>query len=392
MRSMLAWLCVISLLLGGLCAHAEEAEIIPVPLMSVDAQVEDDDYYQQVYEAELYNMRVLRNIPMAFEAESFDNFNSSANMLPKMDPTALTDAQKSTLDKLVSLQSELVQTVSYSDVAWYIWGESMPSSLDTEKLNFTPQSYDNADMRPYITPYLLDDQATVKGNLIIVAGGGYSSRNNRGEGFPIAEAFNERGYNCFLLQRRVQPYGAEDSWLDMQRSIRYLRYHGEELGLGAMDNIIAAGFSGGSATVLGAMENLYGDVQPTVYDESYVPDEVDTMNSDLDVAFLIYGPNPSPTHDAPYEGFVSDNEKLPDMFIAAGAEDATGAPEDNWTLYQSVFDKTMAEVHTFATVGHGFGVGFEGTNSAFWMDMADQFVELSVEAREKEAKAAEKAD
>ena len=385
----LSLVLALCLALSVSAALAEE-EMVPVPLKTVSAAPGDENYYRDVLETELYNLKVIRDIPMAFEQEGFEKFLSSANMLPKMDPESLSDGQKGTLEKLAGLQDALVQVKSYDGVMWPIWGESIPCHEDASKLNFTVQSYDNSDFIPYLTPYLLDDPASAKGNLIIVAGGGYSSRNNKGEGFPVAAGFNARGYNCFLLERRVQPYCAEDIWMDMQRAIRYVRYHGEALGLGGMDNIIAAGFSGGSATVLGAMEYLYGDIQPTVYDESYVPDEVDAVSGDLDVAFLIYGPNPAPTHDAPYEGFVSDNENLPDCFIAAGAIDPTGAPDDNWTLYKSIFDKCMCEIHTFATVAHGFGVGFEGTNSAYWMDMADRFVDLSVAAREKAAAKAAK--
>lgn len=380
-------LVLILCLAASACA---EGALVPVPLKTIEAAPGDADYYRQVLETELYNLKIIRNFPMAFEQEGYEAFLSSANMLAKMDPEALTDGQRETLEKLGGLQDGLKQIKGYDEVMWPIWGESIPCHEDASELNFTVQSYDNADFIPYITPCILEDQEGVKGNLIIVAGGGYSSRNNKGEGFPIAVGFNARGYNCFLLQRRVQPYCAEDIWMDMQRAIRYVRYNGEALGLGAMDNIIAAGFSGGSGTVLGAMEYLYGDIQPTLYDEAYVPDEVDAVSSDLDVAFLIYGPNPAPTHDAPYEGFVSENENLPDCFIAAGALDPTGAPDDNWTLYKSIFDKCMCELHTFATVAHGFGVGFEGTNSAYWMDMADQFVDLSVTARIKAAKKAAK--
>ena len=337
-------------------------------------------------EAELYNLRVIRNIPSAYEIEGYEAYLSASNMLGDMDPAKLSDGQKGTLDKIVTLHKDLVQVKSYADVVWPIWGKSMPCKGNPDELVFTSKSYDNADMKPYIVPYLLDDQNNVKGNLIIVAGGGYSSRNNKGEGFPIAAAFNEKGYNCFLLQRRVDPYCAEDIWMDMQRSIRYIRFYGEKLGFGAMNNLLAAGFSGGSATVLGAIEYLYGDIQPTIYDPTYVPDEIDAVNSDLDIAFLLYGPNPAPVHEGVYEGLVTENEKIPELFIAAGADDPTGAPEDNWVLYQTAREKTNAELHTFANVGHGFGVGFKKTNSSFWIDMADNFVTQSLAAREKAAK------
>ena len=35
----------------------------------------------------------------------------------------------------------------------------------------------------------------------------------------------------------------------------------------------------------------------------------------------------------------------------------------------------MTELHTFANVGHGFGIGLDGTNSVLWMDMADLFLQ-----------------
>ena len=74
--------------------------------------------------------------------------------------------------------------------------------------------YDNEGFRPFLNPYLLRDQGKVKGNVIIIAGGGSTHRNNVVEGYPVAEFFNKNGYNAFVLQRRVNPYAA----VDQQRS------------------------------------------------------------------------------------------------------------------------------------------------------------------------------
>lgn len=43
-------------------------------------------------------------------------------------------------------------------------------------------------------------------------------------------------------------------------------------------------------------------------------------------------------------------------------------------LAYSVKGKVMAEMHTFANVGHGFGMGMAGTNSTYWVNMADNFI------------------
>ena len=55
----------------------------------------------------------------------------------------------------------------------------------------------------------------MKGNVIIIAGGGSTHRNNVVEGYPVAEFFNKNGYNAFVLQRRVNPYAAVDQRLDL---------------------------------------------------------------------------------------------------------------------------------------------------------------------------------
>ena len=90
----------------------------------------------------------------------------------------------------------------------------------------------------------------------------------------------------------------------MQRAVRYLRYNADSLGLGGMDCIAASGFSGGSGTILGEVANLYGDVQPTLYDADYASDAVDQMSADLDVVCPLYGPQYDGEHTSDYAGLV----------------------------------------------------------------------------------------
>ena len=124
------------------------------------------------------------------------------------------------------------------------------------------------------------------------------------------------------------------------------------------------------------MANLYGDVQPTLYDADYASDAVDQMSADLDVVCPLYGPQYDGEHTSDYAGLVTENPNLPAMFLAVGENDATGAMPDIWTLANSVRGKTVVEVHTFAEVGHGFGAGLQGTTSTYWIPMADTFIDL----------------
>ena len=100
---------------------------------------------------------------------------------------------------------------------------------------------------------------------------------------------------------------------------------------------------------------------------------IDALSSDLDTALCLSGPNYAGTPD--YQGLVTENPNIPALFVAVGADDETGAVPDCHTLVQSVSDQVMTELHTFANVGHGFGVGLDGTNSVLWMDMADLFLQ-----------------
>ena len=59
--------------------------------------------------------------------------------------------------------------------------------------------------RPFLNPYLLRDQSKVKGNVIIIAGGGSNPTATTWWRATPVSSFNKNGYNAFVLQRRVRP-------------------------------------------------------------------------------------------------------------------------------------------------------------------------------------------
>lgn len=324
-----------------------------------------------LWENEVYNYKLIRNLPTAYDKYDWEEYLALGSIVSNWNKNQLTEEDRNVLNQLTELRQNMKQIVSYSDAAWYIWEDDMPCEKAVKEEDFEGAE-DNSDFKPFLVPYLQEDQQNVKGNMIIVSGGGYSSRANTGEGYPTAERFYELGYNCYVLQRRVAPYSTKDIWADMQRSIRYVRAKIEELGLGGADCLIGTGFSGGSATVLGSIAEYYGNVQPE-FDREYTQDSIDRLNSDLDVALLIYGPNYTSGHE--FTGLETDNPNLPAMLLVAGADDSTGTAVDNMTLYCSVADKTTVEMYTFAYAPHGFGVGAKGTNSTYWIELADSFVQ-----------------
>lgn len=368
-KSILCTGITLALSFGTLTVNAQEisgtdaAQFKPVELLSCDEN--SDSYYEELYKAELYNYKVVRNIPTAYSADSWNAYMGVAGFTTMLDPENLDERGMGMLDNIKAAREALNQVRDKDDAMWILWENDMPIAADEESLVFESSHFDNADFVPYLVPYVLEDQSQVIGNLIVIPGGGYQTRSIDNEGFPICEAFNERGYNCFMLSRRVEPYAPEDSFLDLQRAVRYLRYYGEEKGLAHLDNICAAGFSGGSGTLIGAVENLYGEVQPTVYDDGYAADEIDLINSDIDTVISIYGPSVLET----------ENPNMPSFFIAIGGDDMLFDMDRLIGMYDSVYGKAPSvDLHIFADNAHGFGVGTPLTTSTYWMELADSFM------------------
>lgn len=344
--------------------------IVIIFSLSITSAFAEEDI-TELYRIELEYYRTIRNVPTAYEAAAWGEYNKLGKSLPNMKADELSEKDITKLQKIAAARAKLVQIHPVEDCILYIWGENMPIAEDVSELVFDDTSFDNENFRPFLLPYLVEDQSAAKGNIIIIAGGGYTQRANDSEGYAVAECFRDLDYNCFVLQRRVFPYSKEDIYMDLQRSLRFLRHHAADLGIGAADRMEAIGFSGGSGTVIGTIAHCYGNILPTVYDPSYIPDEIDEENSDFDAICAMYGPNADFSPE--YTGLETENENLPEIFIAAGQLDYADAGKDSLTLAASVFDKTKVELHLFSDTRHGFSLGIGNNNSAYWIPMADAF-------------------
>jgi len=374
-------LFMLSIVLGsgfGLKTVKAEEELTNDLLIKVDASVKDDAYYQELLDACAYNNKVIRNYPFTFEDESWHDYRKALNKALKVEE--INEDAKVVLDKAADALEAMVQIEPVEKHQLLIWGDDMPVMEGPDELVWDAESWDNPDFRPFLVPYILEDQTDVKGNIILVSGGGYDHRANDSEGYVIAPLFNEMGYNVFILQRRVAPYGREDIWTDLQRSIRYVRHNREALGLGS-DYMIINGYSGGARTVMSVVQFLYGDIQPTIYDADYVPDETDAESADVNAVFTIYGTGADSLEITSDDGkmFSLDNPNLPAIFIGVGANDSETILGSSLILFQEANEKTLTELHVFGNTGHGFGKGLPKSNSGYWMEMADNFVAIDKE-------------
>ena len=345
----------------------------------------------RLYMEEMEKASAIVSRPKAYDPELFNRYTSLHATLYVLtrwsrirpigpigeDRMPMVHAMRELREKLVPLQDP-------EEGLWPIWGEDMPHKTVAETADWR-MAFDTPDFRPFLIPYMVEDQAAVKGNIVVVSGGGYDWRSNRWEGYEAVHRFNELGYNAFLLQRRVTPYDKLDGAMDLQRSVRYLRAHAEEYGIGAIDRIAVNGYSGGGMCICDMLSDCWAFSSPELTYPDYVPDEIDRRSAKVHAALLLYGAASDPEQ---IESMLR-NPCLPPVFIVAGQRDFASFDETGAKLYLALKPYTPAELHIFAETGHGFGVGpsedvtfadrpVEGmlTNVTVWPDLADKFLKV----------------
>lgn len=348
---------------------------------NVNDAIHTDEEVQAMVAEELKLSRDVAFYPAAYKGD-FDQFyvlfhKLSRAQYEKVDGAAAPGINASHYEMCTALtkaRTSLWQIVKDpKSTVWEIWGDKMAveDPIPTEGWEI---SYDNEGFRPFLNPYLIKNQSKVKGNVIVIAGGGSTHRNNVVEGYPVAEYFNKKGYNAFVLQRRVNPYAAVDQWLDLGRAIRYIRHNAAEKGIGNTETMIAVGFSAGGMNIMQAAANQYGHITPDAVYPDYVCDAVDAESADLKIAVPVYGMFISGLD-------FSANPNLPSVFGVVGQKDP---------LASSVIAAVPTAAQTFsdfsfylapdAVHGVGLGTGTKNyvdayTQIAQWPEMAVNFIE-----------------
>lgn len=220
---------------------------------------------------------------------------------------------------------------------------------------------------PTLTSYPVGD-GKAHGAVIVCPGGGYLGKAEH-EGGPVALRMNEFGYHAFVLDYRVAPYRHPAPLLDVQRAIRYVRFHAQELGV-KPDKIAVLGFSAGGHLVCTAA-TLWEDGNPNA------EEPVDRVSSRPDVFIPCY-PVASLTHfwhEGSAENLLGEkahdlklrrlltaeyqvNEKTPPAFIWHTAEDGAVPVENSLRLAKALAAHNVpVSMHIFPYGPHGVGLG-----------------------------------
>lgn len=142
----------------------------------------------------------------------------------------------------------------------------------------TPMFDESIDQKePTLIPYTVEGEN--KPAIIVCPGGAYCFKAYDNEGFAPAEWIQSIGINAFVLDYRVEPYRHPCPLMDLQRAIRYLRYHAKELGIDP-NKVGVMGFSAGG--------HLAGSAS-VHFDECFCPvDDIDKEICRPDYSILCY--------------------------------------------------------------------------------------------------------
>ena len=241
-----------------------------------------------------------------------------------------------------------------------VWRDEIESGYGRETM----------DDVPFLVPYIVPGSRKA---VISCPGGAYLSKSVVAEGSDIAGFLNAAGISCFVLWYRTQPYRQPYMFLDLQRAIRYVRYHAEEYGIDP-EQISTIGFSAGG-NLAGVAAVNYGNKPVDV--PGYTPDEIDAVDGRADAVALCY-PAISLEHDKAFSVLIGldayndhakrkeEGEKLdvllnlhkdvPPMFICTCADDAVVPPAKDAELAARAIELGIdCECHIFPYGGHGFG-------------------------------------
>lgn len=204
----------------------------------------------------------------------------------------------------------------------------------------------------------------IKGAVMISPGGAFQYRSPA-EGIPVAEELSKLGYQCFVVNYRLRPYTQEEAALDLSRAVRYVRAHADDYGIDPAD-IAVMGFSAGGILSGELALHFQGDVNGTVLDPDYVPDELDDIPADVASVGLMYS----------FYGRLSvastdeeelRNAELPPTYVLYGSNEVFRSQiEDQVELLERI--GVPFERHILEGYGHGFGARGD------WFNDYDRFL------------------
>lgn len=226
---------------------------------------------------------------------------------------------------------------------------------------------------PTLTVYKPAEGTSNGTGVVICPGGGFMALSITSEGIDVAKWLNARGVTAFVLKYRLAHSGEDATeeftalfkdrkkfeetigkviplaMADGVAAVLYVRKHASEWGV-STDRVGVIGFSAGGTV-------------STAAGLKYSPEGRPVFMASIYGAAAILRNTPVPA-DAP------------PLFVTAATDDNLGLAPDSVALYNRwVGAHKSAELHMYATGGHGFGMHKRGTPSDTWIDRFGDWLE-----------------
>lgn len=207
--------------------------------------------------------------------------------------------------------------------------------------------------------------------LIIAPGGGHSILAYDHEGTECAEYFAARGITGIVLKYRVPARNPEKRWeaavQDAQRGVSLVRSRASEWHIDPQ-RIGILGFSAGGETA-GLTAILHNERQYSAVDK------VDEVSCRPDFAALIYaGGFENKKEPWTLQDHVKVDSSTPPMFFVHAQDDGVSVANSVLLFMELKKAKRPAELHVYATGGHGYGMRNTGHPVNSWPDRCAEWI------------------
>jgi acetyl esterase/lipase len=200
--------------------------------------------------------------------------------------------------------------------------------------------------------------------VIVFPGGGYNIPAYDLEGTEICDWLNQHGVSAVLVKYRVPRRKGrpiyEAPLQDAQRAMGLVRQHAQEWGIDS-EKLGVMGFSAGGHLVAALSNNFDRRTYTRV-------DAADDLPCKPSFAILIYpaylvGEKGTGTSLSPE---VRVTPQTPPSFLAQAEDDPVGVNNSLFYYLALTENKVPAELHVFATGGHGYGMRDTGKAANNW--------------------------
>lgn len=260
-----------------------------------------------------------------------------------------------------------------------LWPKSPPG--DSAKIE-PEKATKNADGRttgltnistPTISVYKPETSKNTGLAVVVCPGGGYNMLAWDHEGEQVASWLNSIGATAVVLKYRVpRRPGTEkgtppvQALMDAQRALSLTRSHAKDWGIDPK-RIGILGFSAGGHLAAWASTNP----DRRAYD---AVDDSDKADCRPDFAVVIYPGGVIKKGSTELSPEIRVDAKSPPMFISMSDDDPVG-PENAVQLYRALkAAKVPAELHIFASGGHGYGMRKADQPYAAWPTRCEEWL------------------